>query len=261
MSFLDRLADLWARFLAWLVGLRMDAAGSKKLPSADRDTLVVLLDEGRPGQRWLAAEALGESDPGRNGVDALATALDSDDPLLRNEAGAALAQIGGRSARGVLIESAASDKPAVQAAVADALGHYPADDTVAAALEQLLESPDALVRQSAAEALARTGWPRERRSTDLRPAPTSRLLTLLAEDTDPMVRRAAALALGRLGDPATREALHARQEDPDEDWRVREAAALAASRLPTVTPATLVVETPPESPEVESQAPPNQPEE
>ncbi|MEZ4767532.1 MAG: HEAT repeat domain-containing protein [Caldilineales bacterium] len=192
--------------------------------------MVSLLAKGSTGERWLAAEALGEGDPGRSGVTALAAALGSDDPILRSEAGNALARIGGRTVRGALLESAAADNPNAQAAAADALGKLPADEAVVTVLQAMLDGPNAVVRQSAAEALARAGWP-PRKPSEPRPDPTPRLLGLLAEDPGPMVRRAAALALGRLGDPAAEEALVACQEDRAEDWRVREAAALAVSRL------------------------------
>lgn len=231
MSITDRMAELWTRFVAWLVGLRTAGAGGEKMSGAQRDELVSLLDKGRPGQRWLAAEALGEADPGRSGVTALTAALASDDPILRGEAGNALAHIGGRAARSALLESAASGNPLAQAAATDALGKLPAEEATAAALLTLLDSPQAVVRQSAAEALARTGWPPPRRSSEPVTSPAPRLLAVLVADPEPMARRAAALALGKLGDPAAREALAARRDDAGEDWRVREAAALAVTRL------------------------------
>lgn len=235
MSITDRLTQLWAHFLAWLAGLKTSGAGSGgKLSGVQQDDLVTLLNKGRPGQRWLAAEALGETAPGRNSVTALAGALASDDPILQAEAGAALANIGGRTARGALLEAAAAGSPAAQAVVADALGQMPADEATASLLQTLLGSPDAVVRQSAAEALARTGWPPLHKSDETRPDPGPRLLELLTGDPDPLVRRAAALALGKLGDPAARDVLAARQDDDGEDWRVRDAAALALSRLPVV---------------------------
>lgn len=232
MSITDRLTQLWTRFLTWLAGLRTAGAGSGgKLSGAQQDDLVTLLNKGRPGQRWLAAEALGEVDPGRGGVTALAEALTSADPILRAEAGAALAHIGGRTARGALLQAAASGDPAAQAVAADALGKMSTDEATASALQALLDSPEAVVRQSAAEALARTGWPPPRKSAETRPNPGPRLQELLTDDPEPMVRRAAALALGKLGNPAAKEALTACQDDSREDWLVRAAAALAVSRL------------------------------
>lgn len=232
MNATDRLALLWARLLAWFADLR-PAGGSNRatVSGTQRNDLITLLNKGHPGERWLAAEALGEADPGREGVAALAVALGSDDPILRAEAGNALAQIGGKTARGALLQSAASRDSVAQAVAADALAKMPADEAAAQVLQTLLDSPRAVVRQSAAEALARTGWPPLHKSAETRPDPGPRLLELLTDDPEPMVRRAAALALGKLGDPAAREALSARLEDSDEDWRVREAAALAVSRL------------------------------
>ncbi|MCO5243361.1 MAG: HEAT repeat domain-containing protein [Anaerolineae bacterium] len=254
MSNTDQLTEIRARFLAWFANLSASGvAGGEKSSGASRDDLVLLLDKGRPGQRWLAAEALGETDPGRNGVAALTAALRSDDPILRAEAGNALAHVGGRAGRSALLESAADSDPVVQAAAADALGRMPADEATAAALQTLLDSPLAAVRQSAAEALARAGWPRASRSAEPVASPTPRLLALLADDTDPMVRRAAALALGKLGDPDARDALLARRDNPVEDRRVREAAALAESRLPVPAPVAVeaVVQSPPEASEVD----------
>ncbi len=234
MNNTDHLTELWTRFMVWLARLRTGGGGGGRLAGVERDALVSSLNNGRPAQRWLAAEALGEGDPGRDGVHALIEALGSDDPILRAEAGNALAHNNGRTVRGALLETAAADNPVMQAAAADALGQMPADEATAAALQAMLDSPHAVVRQSAAEALAHMGWPPLHKSAEPRPDPAPRLLALLAGDPDPMVRRAAALALGKLGDPAAREALVACQDDPVEDWRVRESAALAVIRLPVM---------------------------
>ena len=237
MTYTDRRTELWTRFTVWLARLRTGGAGGGRLVGVERDTLVNSLNNGRPAQRWLAAEALGEGDPGRDGVHALIEALGSDDPILRAEAGNALAHNNGRAVRGALLETAAANDPVMQAAAADALGQMPADEATAAALQAMLDSPHAVVRQSAAEALAHMGWPPLHKSAEPRPDPAPRLLALLAGDPDLMVRRAAALALGKLGDPAARDALVACQDDPTEDRRVREAAALAVTRLPAMHPA------------------------
>lgn len=237
MNYTDRLTELWTRFMVWLARLRTDGTGGDRLPGVERDALVNSLNKGRPAQRWLAAEALGEGNPGRGGFQALIEALGSDDPILRAEAGNALAHIGGRAVRSELLAVAAANDPVMQAAATDALSRLPADEEVVVALQALLDSPHAVVRQSAAEALAHMGWPPLHKSTEPRPDPAPRLLALLAGDPDPMVRRAAALALGKLGDPAARDALVACQDDSVEDWRVREAAALAVTRLPAMHPA------------------------
>lgn len=237
MTLAQRLAQLTDRLQTSLRGAGAGAERPSTLSGEQREDLVRLLNEGRPGQQWLAAEALGEADPGRAGLAALQAALASGDPILRQEAADALAHAGARRARPLLLESASGGVPAAQAAAADALGRLPADDESALALLALLDSDHAAVRQSAAEALARTGLPASRPRGPLLPDPAPRLLQMLAGDPDPMARRAAALALGKLGDARARPALLARQADPDEDWRVRETAALAVTRLREEPPA------------------------
>lgn len=235
MTFADRLAELTARIRAWLRGLSA-SKGAPALSTERRADLVDFLDKGQPGQRWLAAEALGEGDPGQDGLAALQRALASQDPILRREAGDALARIGSRKVRRVLLESAAAHDPLVQAAAVDGLGGLPADEETAALLAQLLDSPYVATRLSAAEALARAGLPPGRGKAGIVVDPGPRLLHLLASDADPMVRRAAALALGRLGEPSAADALAARIADEAEDWRVREAAVRAVSRLHPAAP-------------------------
>ncbi len=216
---------------SWLQRLAPQTSAGPKFSADQRKDLLVALDSGRVADRWLAAEALAEGDPGREGVAALAGLLGDPDPLLRFEAARGLGQIGGKAARQALLDAAASGDVLVQAAAADGLGALPATPETAAALASLLDSRNVAVRQSAAEALARLDPPpAPRDGSSPAPAIQAALLTLLAGDDATMVRRAAVLALARWGDASVDPALAERQDDESEDRRVREAAALALSR-------------------------------
>lgn len=211
-------------------------AGPKSSPQ-QRQELLAALHSDRAADRWLAAEALAENDPGREGVTALAALLGDPDPLLRSEAGRALGQIGGKAARLALLNAVDSGALLAQAAAADGLGLLPATAESVTALAGLLESSDAVVRQSAAEALARLDPPPPARDgSSSAPAIRAALLGLLADDAV-MVRRAAALALGRWGAADADSLLLAQRDDEREDGRVREAAALALGRLRRIEPA------------------------
>jgi HEAT repeat protein len=215
----------------WLQRLTPEPSASRKLNADQRKALLAALHSERAADRWLAAEALAEGDPGREGVAALAGLLGDPDPLLRSEAARGLGQIGGKAARQALLDAAASGDGLAQAAAADGLGSLPATLETAAALAGLLDSRDVAVRQNAAEALARLDPPPPARDgSSSAPAIQATLLTLLASDDSPMVRRAAALALGRWGDASVDSALAERHDDEAEDGRVREAAALALGR-------------------------------
>jgi HEAT repeat protein len=230
---LDRLTDWLKEPQKWLKTLLPNKGGGEKLNRSDRDTLLSYLERARPSARWLAAEALGDVDPGEVGIRALAATLADPDPILRSEAGAALARLSRPGARIALIQAAGDEDFAVQAAAADALGRLSPDEEVLAALARLLVSGDVVVRQSAAEALARSGpAPRRKQQEPVGSEFHPQLAGLLDNDDSPMVRRAAALALGRFGDQTARAILLARRDDSSEDWRVRQAAGLALARLP-----------------------------
>ena len=223
MPILQTLQDLLQR-------LTPTSGVGPKLTPDQRQELLAALHSDRPAQRWLAAEALAEGDPGREGVAALASLLSDPDPLLRSEAARALGQIGGKAARQALLNAAATGDALTQAAAADGLGLLPATPESVAALAGLLASQDAAVRQSACEALARIDpLPPARDGSSATPAIQEALLTLLSDDA-PLVRRAAALALGRWGDAEADTALVAQRDDDREDARVREAAAQALGR-------------------------------
>lgn len=223
---------------SWLQRLTPQPSAGPKLNADQRKDLLAALSSERAADRWLAAEALAEGDPGREGVAALAGLLGDPDPLLRSEAARGLGQIGGKAARQALLDAAASGNALVSAAAADGLGALPATAETIAALAGLLDSRDAAVRQSAAEALARLDPPPPARDgSSPAPAIQAALLTLLAGDAAPMVRRAAALALGRWGDAGAAAALSAARDDDREDGRVRAAAALALDRPRRPAPA------------------------
>lgn len=250
----------------WLQRLTPEPAAGPELDSAQRKDLLAALASDRAANRWLAAEALAEGDPGKEGVNALAGLLGDADPLLRSEVARALGQIGGRAARQALLQAASSGDPLVQAAAADGLGALPVTGETVAALAGLLESQDAAVQQSACEALARLDPPPPARDgATAAPAVQARLLAVLAMDDKPMVRRAAVLALGRWGDASVDATLAARQNDPGEDPLVRQAAVLVLSRprragpvADAVTAASSLEETP--GGQAADQRPPTPPE-
>jgi HEAT repeat protein len=216
---------------SWLQRLTPEIGAGPKLSSDQRKELLAALHSDRPAERWLAAEALAEGDPGRDGVAALAALLSDPDPLLRSEAARGLGQIGGKGARQSLLDAAAAGDVLAQAAAADGLGALPPTAEAVAALAGLLASRDAAVRQSAAEALARLDPPPPAKDgSSAAPAIQATLLTLLASDDAPMARRAAALALGRWGNGDVEPALTACRDDNREDSLVRAAAALALAR-------------------------------
>jgi HEAT repeat protein len=228
---------------SWLQRLTPEAATGPRLDPAQRKDLLAALSSDRAADRWLAAEALAEGDPGKEGVAALAALVSDPDPLLRSEAARSLGQIGGRAARQALLDVVQAGNPAAQAAAADGLGALPATAETITALAGLLESRDPSVCQSAAEALARLDPPPPGRDGDS-PAPAiqAALLPLLSGSEAAMVRRAAVLALARWGDASVDAALAARRDDETEDRRVRDVAGLALSRprRPAAVPASTV---------------------
>jgi hypothetical protein len=233
------ILDILKNLPSWLQRLASDSGKGPKLDPDQRKELLAALASERSADRWLAAEGLAEGDPGRAGVAALAALLGDPDPLLRFEAGRALGLIGGKAARQALLNAAASGDKLTQAAAADGLGALPATGDTVTALSGLLESSDALVRQSAGEALARLDPPPPARDgTSAAPTIQTVLVKLLEDDDAVMVRRAAVLALGRWGDTSVDSVLAARQDDDAEDRRVREAAALALSRPRRAAPAS-----------------------
>ncbi|HSN75743.1 MAG TPA: HEAT repeat domain-containing protein [Anaerolineae bacterium] len=230
--------DILKNLQSWLQHLTPDAGVGPKLNADQRKELLAALVSDRAADRWLAAEALAEGDPGNEGVTALAALLGDADPLLRSEAGRALGQIGSKAARQALLNAAATGNRLAQAAAADGLGVSTGTVETVTALAALLASDDGIVRQSAAEALARLDPPPPARDgASAAPAIQAALLSLLASDDAPMVRRAAALALARWGDTDADTALVAHHDDEREDSRVRAAAALALRQARRTAPA------------------------
>lgn len=197
----DHPLEILKNLQHFLQRLAPDSGAGPKLDPAQRQDLLSALAGERSGQRWLAAEALAEGDPGREGVAALAALLGDADPLLRSEAGRALGLIGGKAARQALLDTAGSGDVLAQAAAADGLGLLPATVESVTALAALLASSDATVRQSAAEALARLDPPPPGRDGSSTAPAIQMALAKLEEDDDvALVRRAATLALKRWGD-------------------------------------------------------------
>jgi HEAT repeat protein len=229
--------DIFKNLQTWVQRLTTESAAGSKLDPNQRKELLAALASDRAADRWLAAEALAEGDPGKEGVAALAGLLGDPDLLLRSEAARSLGQIGGRAARQALLDAVQAGNTAVQAAAADGLGALPATAETITALAGLLESRDSEVRQSAAEALARLDPPAAARDgSSPAPAIQAALLQVLSDGEAAMVRRGAALALARWGDTSVDSALAARRDDESEDRRVREAAALALSRPRRLAP-------------------------
>ncbi|MEA3337789.1 MAG: HEAT repeat domain-containing protein [Chloroflexota bacterium] len=213
MSLFDRARD-------WVTTL-LPVGSLRKIDSTERDTLVELLEHGRPADRWLAAEALGNGDPGAIGAAALSKALADPDPMLSWEAGQALVRINSLIAYRMLMEALKGDNVAAQstaAAVAGTMGPMP---ELKQALLAALDSPHAAVRQGAAASLVVQPNP------DAFPV----LLRALWSDPDPLAREAMARALGGFGDPAAYNALAARARDQGENPLVRQTAATALGRL------------------------------
>lgn len=179
----------------------------------------------RRSERWRAAEALSDVEPGAAGVAALTAALaDADDPILRWQAGIALAHSADPAARQALLDALRSDDPNVKMAAADALRLMPPDPEISAALVAALDGSRDALRQSLVEAIARHP------SAEATPA----LLLLLQRGRDPLVRRAAAIALGHSADPSVRKALLRALSRPGEERIVLEAIDQALARLPEI---------------------------
>lgn len=218
MALIERLKN-------WLQDFRdRPPAGNEetqKLSRQEQTELLAYLQGERPALRWLAAEALGEANPGTRGVEALAATMADPDPILRWEAAMALARLGTPAAKRALLATAATGASPAQAVALIASRSLPMSPELAVALLAALESSDPEVRLSAADALAAQALPEAQ----------PQLLQLLESDPDPLVRRAAAVALGRQADRAAVDVLAARAADGTESRLVREAASRALDRL------------------------------
>ncbi|HEY5276655.1 MAG TPA: HEAT repeat domain-containing protein [Coriobacteriia bacterium] len=152
---------------------------------------------------------------GAPAVDALATALEGDDPSVRWAAGGALEDIASGDAVQALIGALTDDDDEVRHCAVTALGHIgvPAVDALLATLSDV--SP--VARSEAARAL---GYQSDSRS--FMP------LIVALDDADAEVRGSAAWALGGLHDPRGLVPLLVALDD--EDARVREGAAAGLGR-------------------------------
>ena len=172
----------------------------------------------KAADRWQAAAHLIDAARSQHAVTlaALGNALDDEHPFVRWRAGLTLAQAGRPQAIALLLDGLKHGSPRRRAAAADALA-----TTRQAEVELLLDaltSKEALVRQSAAEALGRLGHRRD----------AARFIALLADES-PWVRRAAARALGHIGDNTA--IAHLVQRLGDESLLVRRSAAYALGAM------------------------------
>jgi HEAT repeat protein len=153
------------------------------------EDLLQALKSKKSANRWQAATHLLDAARAQRQevLAALAEALEDDHPFVRWRAGLTLAEVDRPGATAALLGALEKGSTRQQAAAADALAY--ARGANAEPLIRALDSEEAPVRQSAAEALGRQGY---------RPA-VSRLIALL-EDESPWVRRAAIQAMGHIGD-------------------------------------------------------------
>lgn len=171
-----------------------------------------------PSDRWKAASLLVGAARAQNAeaLAALADALEDDHPFVRWCAGLTLVQAGRSQAMATLLSALDKGPFRRQAAAADALAY--ARKVNPEPLLHTLSSEDAIVRQSAAEALGRLGY---------RPA-ISHLIASLTDDSA-WVRRAATRALAHIGDSGAIDPLTQRVSD-DSPW-VRRSAVYALGAI------------------------------
>jgi HEAT repeat protein len=172
----------------------------------------------RAADRWQAAAHLIDAARAQHAVTlaALGKALDDDHPFVRWRAGLALAQSGRSQAIALLLDGLKHGSARCRAAAADALATTRQADVDL--LLNALSSKEALVRQSAAEALGRLGHRRD----------AARFILLLTDES-PWVRRAAARILGHSGDSTA--VSHLAKRLGDESPLVRRSAAYALGAM------------------------------
>ena len=173
----------------------------------------------KPADRWRAASLLVSAARAQQSeaLAALADALEDDHPFVRWCAGLTLVQARRPQATATLLSALDKGPSRRQAAAADSLAY--ARKVNPEPLLRTLSSEDAVVRQSAAEALGRLGyWPS-----------MSQLIALLTDDSA-WVRRAATKALAHIGNGSAIDPLTQRVRD-DSPWVRRSAVyALGAMR-------------------------------
>lgn len=210
---------------AWLLGYLFEVAsrrtgglhfriGEPAAASCERDTsrLIALLSNRDPETRYRAAGCLGDTgDP--EAVEPLAALLTDPDTGVRWKAAEALGKLGS-PAVGALTKSLQHDDSDVRWMAAVALGEI-GDPAAVPGLLAVLDDPDTYVRSRAALALGEIGE-----------AALEGVLTALRTGGE-RVRWGAAIALGKIGGERAVEALIGALCDPDDDVRLRAAAALA----------------------------------
>jgi HEAT repeat protein len=172
----------------------------------------------KAADRWQAAAHLIDAARAQHAVTlaALGKALDDDHPFVRWRAGLALAQAGRSQSMALLLDGLKHGSARCRAATADALSTTRQADVDL--LLNALASKEALVRQSAAEALGRLGHRRD----------AARFIMLLTDES-PWVRRAAARILGHSGDSTA--VPHLAKRLGDESPLVRRSAAYALGAM------------------------------
>lgn len=194
------------------------------------EDLIQALKSKSPVDRWQAARRLtGAAQVQQMEVlAALADALEDEHPFVRWCAGSALVRAGRAQAMATLIDRLENGSRRQQAAAADALAY--ARKVNAEPLLHALDSKDALVRRSAAEALGRLGFRQA----------VPRLIGLLTDES-PWVRRASARALGHIGDQNAVGLLCQLLGDESPLVRGSAAYALGAMRVQDALPALIMV--------------------
>ncbi len=221
-------ARVWTRGrrFGWVFGRRGRAAAAHQPDRVELAvaTLRAALADPSSAVRVGAALALGQIGPAAAGATpALTGALRDADETVRCRAAEALGAIGDSAAVPALAAELAAPSPAVQEAVARALGAFGrAAEAAVPALVPLFQHPEEAVRRAAADAIGRIGT--------LSAEATSSLVGGLAS-RDTLVRAQTAEALGAIGEAAGDAAPALVEALGDGSDRVRAKAAEALGRI------------------------------
>ena len=179
----------------------------RRLFSAPPEITPEQLADPNPTRRWRSARAVAGS-PRPALLPDLFRLLADPDPIVRDEAGRALAAWGSEHSLQPALDLLAGDPaPETAASALDLLALLAAPDAHPLAA-RYLTAPDPLLRTAAVRSLAAAN-----------PQAAAPALIPLLADPDPRVRRAVCLALGHSGDPAALPALLAAQKDNDPSAR------------------------------------------
>ena len=182
------------------------------------DYLLELMGHESEPVRMAAVEAF-EAKKGADDVaGALLSALEHDNPKVRESVAAALGRIGDADMVEVFLPLLKDDSAGVREAAVGALGNL-GDQSVVESLSPLLDDPQVSVREIAAAVLGDLGDPRA----------VEGLMGLL-EDQDSSVRLKATFALGQIGDPKAVPALMQVAREDEKEY-VRKDAALALGMI------------------------------